>query len=73
MADFCKQCSIVVWGKDMKDLAGLSTEEDTKAGLYCSALCEDCGWIQVDHEGSCVTHEYKDSHGFTSTGVMPKV
>ena len=55
MADFCQQCSIELFGVDHKDLAGLSSEEDTKEGLYCVVLCEGCGAIQVDHRGKCVT------------------
>lgn len=55
MADFCKQCSIWHFCEDTKDLSGLSKEEDTKNKLYCSAICEGCGFIQVDHEGTCVT------------------
>lgn len=51
MADFCKDCSIEIWGEDTGDLAGLSTEEMTKQGLYISALCEGCGPIIVDHTG----------------------
>lgn len=57
MADFCKQCSEYHFGQDYHDLKGLSTEEDTKNGLYADAICEGCGFIQVDHEGKCVTHD----------------
>jgi hypothetical protein len=55
MADFCKQCSEQMFGKDFKELANLSTEEDTKNKMFCVVICEGCGTIQVDHEGNCVT------------------
>lgn len=58
MADFCKQCSIEMFGEDFRELADLSTEEDTKNGLFCYALCENCGTIQVDHEGIRVDDDY---------------
>ena len=51
MADFCQQCAHRVWGFDTKDLAGLSTPDNTAAGLFCLALCEGCGPVQVDHAG----------------------
>lgn len=54
MADFCLQCSKMM-GFDEPDLAGISTEEDTKNGLYAVVLCEGCGAIQVDHTGRCVS------------------
>lgn len=59
MADFCRDCSIDVWGKDYGDLADLSTEEDTKNGLFCVVICEGCGIIQVDHEGVSITKDEK--------------
>lgn len=65
MSSFCKQCSLDVFGEDFGDMANISTQSDTKAGLYASVLCEDCGYIQVDHEGNCVTHDKKPQHGYT--------
>lgn len=73
MSSFCKQCSIDVFGEDFGDMAGISKLEDTKAGLYALVLCEDCGGVQVDHEGNCITHDSKPGHGYTANGgVMPK-
>jgi hypothetical protein len=54
MADFCKQCS-AEHGFDNRDLVGLSTPEDTARELFVLVLCEGCGWILVDHEGTCVS------------------
>lgn len=51
MAEFCKECSIDMWGRDMKDLAGLVTEQEVKEGLGAVVICEGCGIIRVDHEG----------------------
>lgn len=63
MADFCKQCSIYMSGEDDKDLAGCSTEQDTRNGLYCMVMCEGCGYIQVDHTGQCISPDCLKKHG----------
>ena len=60
MADFCKQCSIMMFGEDGQDLADISTEEETKAGLYARVLCEGCGFIFVDHTGQKVAEQNGD-------------
>lgn len=49
MADFCRQCSIEIFGSDFKELAGLC-KEDEVAGV----ICEGCGYTYVDHNGCCV-------------------
>ena len=48
MADFCKQCSIEIFGEDLGDMRGLCGE-----GFVVSSLCEHCGAIYVDHDGVC--------------------
>lgn len=53
MADFCKQCSIDLFGEDFKELAG----EGRRMGL-----CEGCGIVIVDPEGECVD-PYCKVHG----------
>lgn len=63
MADFCKQCSIDIFGEDFRELAGLSTEDDTKNGFYPAAICEGYGWIRVDHDGVCVSSDCNKHHG----------
>jgi hypothetical protein len=67
MADFCKACSIDIFGEDFKELALITKEEDWKGGKACTALCEGCGFIQVDPEGNCVSpdcfEETKPGHG----------
>lgn len=68
MADFCQQCSIDVFGEDTRDMAGISTEADTNAGRFAVVLCEDCGAIQVDHEGQCVSLDCLKRHGIQYSG-----
>ena len=52
MADFCKKCSLDVWGEDTKDLAGLLTIDEAASGEYATpVLCEGCGSIYVNQDG----------------------
>ena len=51
MADLCHQCAMGIFGEDSGDLAGLSTPDDTRAGLFPVLICEGCGPVQVDHAG----------------------
>ena len=57
MADFCKQCSINTFGEDFGELAGITKEEWWRSGTACTAICEGCGPIQMDHEGNCVSQD----------------
>lgn len=57
MADFCKACSEDLFGKDFKELAGLTTQEEWDNGKAAITICEGCGWIQVDPEGVCVSKD----------------
>ena len=66
MADFCKQCSETLFGKDFGDLKGLSTE-DTKNNLFPVVICEGCGSIQVDHEGRCISTGCYENHNNETT------
>lgn len=63
MADFCKLCSIDNFGEDFGEMAGISSEADTRAGRFAGVLCEDCGLIQVDREGQCVSLDCLKRHG----------
>lgn len=49
MADFCRQCSLETFGDDIGDLQGLCDKDE-----IIQTLCEGCGPIYVDHNGSCV-------------------
>lgn len=63
MSDFCKQCSIDIWGEDTEDMKGISNEQDTLNNMYALVLCEDCGPCQVDHNGKCVSPDCSKTHG----------
>lgn len=65
MAEFCRQCSLMMFGEERTDLAGLSTPAETAAGVYLYALCEGCGMTQVDHTGKCVLTTCLAHHGAT--------
>lgn len=68
MADFCQQCSVAEFGQDFRELAGLSTAEDTAKDLYPIVICEGCGYVQVDHEGRCVSSDCLEKHGVAAAG-----
>lgn len=58
MADFCKQCSIDMFGADYRDLAGLITPEEVYSGNeYPTVICEGCGFITVDPDGNCISDD----------------
>lgn len=67
MADFCKACSIAMFGEDYKELAGITSPEFWQEGTAAFAICEGCGCIQVDPEGNCVSKDClckgKEGHG----------
>ena len=58
MADFCRQCSVVVFGEDFKDLADLGPPLGPNLGYI--ALCEGCGPTLVTHEGTCILNGCKE-------------
>jgi len=61
MADFCKSCSIEMFGKDHGDLKNLGGKdaEPLQPGFGYQALCENCGPILVDEEGAKIETEEK--------------
>lgn len=50
MADFCKQCSVEMFGEDTRDLAG--SPPDAYKRLH--TICEGCGFTVVDYDGVCL-------------------
>ena len=54
MADFCKQCSLEIFGEDFGDLSGQLTQEQADAGMVARSICEGCGLTYVNQEGECV-------------------
>lgn len=55
MADFCRACSIDLFGKDLRELAGLTDPASWAEGRASRAICEGCGFVQVDPEGNCAS------------------
>lgn len=54
MADFCKQCSIAMFGEDTGDLKGLGNGKPLPKGHGWQVLCEGCGPTLVLDDGSCM-------------------
>lgn len=63
MADFCKQCSIDVFGKDFGDMANLGPEGELGEGEGWVCLCEDCGPTIVAQDGTCIADNCIKEHG----------
>ena len=61
MADFCRQCSVRVFGSDYGDLRGLCEADEV-----ASTLCEGCGMCWVNSEGVCVDANCLKKHGVES-------
>lgn len=59
MAEFCRDCSIEVFGEDFGDFAGIAGE-----GEVVAVLCEGCGdVIWVDQSGVRFIHDGKREEG----------
>jgi len=56
MADYCKQCSIELFGEDFKDLAELVTFEEEAKHLVATVMCEGRGPTDVNRAGECLWH-----------------
>jgi hypothetical protein len=63
MADFCKECSIELFGEDFQDLAGITKKKDFANGLRAIVICEGCGLIGVDPDGKRVGPKETASKG----------
>ncbi|NOR27652.1 MAG: hypothetical protein GQ540_03875 [Lutibacter sp.] len=61
MAEFCKQCSIDMFGKDFGDFKYMGNGEKLKEGCGWQVLCEGCGPTFVDDEGVCI-YPYCEKH-----------
>ena len=56
MAEFCRQCSIELFGKDFGE-AARPGKPDPEPGYGWGFLCEGCGFTVVNKEGECIaTH-----------------
>lgn len=59
MADFCKQCSIDMFGRDYGDLARIANKNGR-----AMVLCEGCGGNRiVSRNGTCVSETCLKQHG----------
>lgn len=68
MADFCVQCAEAMsLGTD--DLAGLTSKADWAQGGAVVVLCEECGYVQVDSEGYCISKDCAHEHGRKRQGL----
>ncbi|QDP61579.1 MAG: hypothetical protein Tp138OMZ00d2C19078261_40 [Prokaryotic dsDNA virus sp.] len=63
MADFCKQCSIEIFGEDCGDMKGLGDGSKLEPGFGWACLCEGCGPTVVDDEGTCISMVCDKKHG----------
>lgn len=57
---FCADCSIIIFGRDFKDFAGLITEEKEAEGYGMLVFCDNCGEIYVNSQGEKIT-EYDEA------------
>lgn len=57
MADYCKQCSLDIFGMDYRELAGITQKEEWEQGRAASTICEGCGAIQIDPDGNCASED----------------
>lgn len=57
MADFCRACSIEMFGKDFRELANITLPESWADGRAAANICEGCGIIQLDPDGNCVSRD----------------
>lgn len=63
MANFCSQCSVLVFGEDYEDMKNLCTLDQNKNNLYSCVLCEHCGSTLVNHLGECIDHTHTHEKG----------
>lgn len=70
MADFCKQCSLEIFGEDCGDLAGLCPDNEGE-DWWPVVLCEDCGPTQVNNDGACISDCDKQHHQWINGEALP--
>lgn len=62
MAEFCKSCEVIVGLPGRDDFKGATPSQAWLEGKAAVVLCEDCGYIQVDPEGNCVSEDCTGEH-----------
>ena len=64
MADFCKQCSLELFGEDFGDLKNLKPEPAPYWITYTvRVICEGCGATVVNQDGVCISGSCLKKHG----------
>lgn len=58
MADFCKECSIAMFGEDFGELAQSMPEDKFDEDHGALVLCECCGPIVVDFNGKRMSKDF---------------
>lgn len=74
MSDFCHTCSIYMFGEDYGDM--VLAKNDPKRGTLppdhgWRALCESCGGIVVDDDGTCMSHTAEEHEALFRSGSHP--
>lgn len=62
MADFCKQCSVELFGEDLKDLAW-DRGKPLGPDQGWAEICEGCGYTLVKDDGECISPYCTQKHG----------
>lgn len=61
MLELCKQCAESAkqaYGyTGVSDFKGLTSKEDQAAGKFAVVECTECGVIQVDSDGACISDD----------------
>ena len=63
MADFCKQCSIEIFGEDYGDFNFDRGKGPLPPDIGWVANCEGCGPTLVNDEGECISPYCLKHHG----------
>lgn len=54
MSDFCRQCSLEIFGEDFENFKGLTTTTIPVESVLWEVLCEGCGKTLVNNKGECI-------------------
>lgn len=72
MADFCRQCSLELFGEDFGDHA--RPDEKLDPGKCFYVICEECGYVGVNEKGECCMPLFSGclkGHGDEDWNVLP--
>jgi hypothetical protein len=71
VADFCRACSLELFGEYGGSMDGITSQEDWARNVFNVWICEDCGRIPVDPEGNCLGPDCL-KHGQPGHGLAPE-